>query len=258
MPAASTPGRGCSTWRRAPATRRSPRRERGANVTASDLTPELLEAGRARAEAAGLELDWVEADAENLPFEDESFDVVMSSIGAMFAPHHQAVADELVRVCRPGGTIGLLELDPGGHARRAVQDDRAVRAAAAARRAAPAPVGQRGAPARALRRPRRLEHLERDDARDHGVRAARGTTASTSRPATARRSPPARTRRRTAARTSSTRRSTRSATSGTAALPSGRGSRRSTWWRWVPARRGSAARARYRRRAGGRRGPAAP
>ena len=69
---------------------------------------------RARAEAAGLELEWAEADAENLPFEDESYDVVMSSIGAMFAPHHQAVADELVRVCRPGGTIGLLSWTPEG------------------------------------------------------------------------------------------------------------------------------------------------
>jgi ubiquinone/menaquinone biosynthesis C-methylase UbiE len=86
----------------------------GADVTASDLTPELLAAGRARAEAEGLELDWVEADAEHLPFGDASFDVVMSSIGAMFAPHHQDVADELVRVCRPGGTIGLLSWTPDG------------------------------------------------------------------------------------------------------------------------------------------------
>jgi SAM-dependent methyltransferase len=86
----------------------------GADVTASDLTPELLDAGRARAEPAGLELDWVEADAENLPFEDESFDVVISAIGVMFAPHHQAAADELVRVCRPGGTIGLLCWTPEG------------------------------------------------------------------------------------------------------------------------------------------------
>ena len=91
-----------------------PAAERGATVTASDLTPELLEAGRRRAEAKGLALEWVEADAENLPFEDESFDVVMSSIGAMFAPHHQDVADEIVRVCRPGGTIGLLSWTPEG------------------------------------------------------------------------------------------------------------------------------------------------
>lgn len=86
----------------------------GANVTASDLTPELLDAGRSHAESQGLELTWVEADAESLPFENESFDVVMSSIGAMFAPHHQAVAEELQRVCRPGGTIGLLSWTPEG------------------------------------------------------------------------------------------------------------------------------------------------
>jgi len=91
-----------------------PAAERGANVTASDLTPELLEAGRARAQAAGLDLEWTPADAESLPFESGSFDVVMSSIGAMFAPHHQAVADELTRVCRPGGTIGLLSWTPEG------------------------------------------------------------------------------------------------------------------------------------------------
>lgn len=91
-----------------------PAAERGAEVVASDLTPELLEAGRRRAEAAGASLQWVEADAERLPFEDESFDVVMSSIGAMFAPHHQAVADELLRVCRPGGKIGLLSWTPEG------------------------------------------------------------------------------------------------------------------------------------------------
>jgi SAM-dependent methyltransferase len=91
-----------------------PAAERGAQVTASDLTPELLEAGRERAAAAGLELEWAEADAEALPFEDASFDVVMSSIGAMFAPHHEAVADELVRVCKPGGTIGLICWTPEG------------------------------------------------------------------------------------------------------------------------------------------------
>jgi SAM-dependent methyltransferase len=91
-----------------------PAAQTGATVTASDLTPELFEAGRARAAEEGVELDWVEADAENLPFDDESFDVVFSSIGAMFAPHHQAVADELIRVCRPGGTIGMLNWTPEG------------------------------------------------------------------------------------------------------------------------------------------------
>ena len=86
----------------------------GAKVTASDLTPELLNVGRRRAEAAGLELEWAEADAESLPFDDESFDAVISAIGAMFAPHHQETADELVRVCRGGGTIGLLSWTPEG------------------------------------------------------------------------------------------------------------------------------------------------
>ena len=91
-----------------------PAAERGASVVASDLTPELLEAGRKVAEDRGLELEWVEADAEKLPFEDQSFDVVMSAIGAMFAPHYQDVADELVRVCRPAGIIGLLSWTPEG------------------------------------------------------------------------------------------------------------------------------------------------
>jgi SAM-dependent methyltransferase len=91
-----------------------PAAQRGATVTASDLTPELLEAGRRRADGAGVELEWAEADAERLPFEDESFDAVISSIGAMFAPFHERVADELVRVCRPGGTVGLLSWTPEG------------------------------------------------------------------------------------------------------------------------------------------------
>jgi SAM-dependent methyltransferase len=91
-----------------------PAAQTGADVVASDLTPELFDAGRARAEAEGVELEWVEADAHDLPFEDESFDVVISSIGVMFAPFHQKAADELVRVCRPGGKIGLLSWTPEG------------------------------------------------------------------------------------------------------------------------------------------------
>jgi SAM-dependent methyltransferase len=91
-----------------------PAAQTGADVIASDLTPELFEAGRARAAAAGVELEWAEADAENLPFEDDSFDAVISSIGVMFAPFHQAAADELVRVARPGGTIALLSWTPEG------------------------------------------------------------------------------------------------------------------------------------------------
>ncbi len=91
-----------------------PAAETGAAVTASDLTPELLDVGRRRAEEAGLELEWVQADAEHLPFEDESFDAVISSIGVMFAPNHQRAADELIRVCRPGGTVALLNWTPEG------------------------------------------------------------------------------------------------------------------------------------------------
>lgn len=91
-----------------------PAAQRGARVTASDLTPELLQAGSCRPEAEGLDIEWVEADAEHLPFDDGSYDVVMSAIGVMFAPHHQVAADELVRVCRPGGTIALLSWTPEG------------------------------------------------------------------------------------------------------------------------------------------------
>lgn len=86
----------------------------GARVVASDLTPENFEAGRREARAQGVELDWVEGDAEALPFGDEEFDVVTSSLGAMFAPNHQAAADELLRVCRPGGTIGMINFTPEG------------------------------------------------------------------------------------------------------------------------------------------------
>src|SRR5215207_9523928 len=91
-----------------------PAAERGATVTASDLTPELFDAGRTIAAQRGVDLDWVEADAEALPFADDSFDVVMSCVGAMFAPRHQTVADELVRVARPGGIIGMINWTPEG------------------------------------------------------------------------------------------------------------------------------------------------
>jgi SAM-dependent methyltransferase len=90
--------------------------EAGAEVVASDLTPENFDAGRREAEARGVELEWVEADAEALPFADGEFDVVTSAVGAIFAPDHQKVADELLRVCRPGGTIGLLAVVPVGAA----------------------------------------------------------------------------------------------------------------------------------------------
>jgi ubiquinone/menaquinone biosynthesis C-methylase UbiE len=88
--------------------------EAGAQVVAADLTPENFEAGRREARARGVELEWVEADAEALPFGDGEFDAVTSCFGAMFAPDHQAVAGELVRVCRPGGVIGLTAFTPDG------------------------------------------------------------------------------------------------------------------------------------------------
>jgi ubiquinone/menaquinone biosynthesis C-methylase UbiE len=86
----------------------------GAEVIASDLTPELFDAGRRVAEDRGATLTWQQADAEALPFTDGEFDVVMSSVGVMFAPHHQASADEMVRVCRSGGTIANIAWTPAG------------------------------------------------------------------------------------------------------------------------------------------------
>lgn len=85
---------------------------RGAIATASDLTLELLEAGKEC--HPDDTLDWDVADAEALPYADDAFDVVMSCIGVMFAPHHQQAADELVRTCRPGGRIGLVSWTPEG------------------------------------------------------------------------------------------------------------------------------------------------
>ena len=86
----------------------------GAEVTAADLAPELLDIGRHLADDAGLSLEWRRADAEALPFGDATFDVVTSSVGVMFAPHHQVAADELVRVLRPGGRLGLVAWTPAG------------------------------------------------------------------------------------------------------------------------------------------------
>jgi SAM-dependent methyltransferase len=86
----------------------------GAHVVASDLTPELLDQGKADAEAAGVSLEWQVGDAEHLPYDDNMFDAVTSCVGVMFAPHHQEAADELVRVCRPGGRIGLISWTPTG------------------------------------------------------------------------------------------------------------------------------------------------
>ena len=88
----------------------------GADVVASDLTPESLATGERRAREAGIALEWVVADAQALPFADASFDVVTSALGAIFAPDQAAVARELLRVTRPGGTIGMVNFTPEGNA----------------------------------------------------------------------------------------------------------------------------------------------
>jgi len=86
----------------------------GARVTGLDLVPELLEAGRTKAAAEGVEIEWVEGDAEALPFADGSFDRVFSTFGHMFAPRHRQTADEMTRVCRDGGVIALCCWTPEG------------------------------------------------------------------------------------------------------------------------------------------------
>jgi ubiquinone/menaquinone biosynthesis C-methylase UbiE len=86
----------------------------GGRVTGLDLVPKLLEEGQAKAEAAGVEIDWVEGDAEELPFDDRSFDRVLSTFGHMFAPRHPRAADEMARVCREGGAIVTAAWTPEG------------------------------------------------------------------------------------------------------------------------------------------------
>ena len=115
-----------------------PAAQRGASVVASDLTPALLEAGRRAGHEAGVVLEWQEADAEALPYDDATFDAVLSCVGVMFAPDHQACADEMLRVCRPGGTLGLASWTPDGFVGRMLR--------AVAPYAPPPPPGARPAP----------------------------------------------------------------------------------------------------------------
>src|SRR5689334_19310410 len=86
----------------------------GADVTSLDFVPELLDRAAERARAERLLIEFVEGDAENLPFPDESFDAVISAIGVMFAPDQERAAAELLRVCKPGGTIALAAWTPDG------------------------------------------------------------------------------------------------------------------------------------------------
>jgi SAM-dependent methyltransferase len=84
-----------------------PAAQRGAEVVGLDVTPELLTLARRRADETGVDIEWVEGDAQELPFADASFDRVTSTFGAMFAPDHERTAGELVRVCRSGGQIAM-------------------------------------------------------------------------------------------------------------------------------------------------------
>jgi SAM-dependent methyltransferase len=91
-----------------------PAAQSGARVVGLDQVPELLDAARRRAAEAGVEIEWVEGDAEALPFEEAAFDRVSSVFGAMFAPRHQQAADELVRVAAPGGRVAVAAWTPQG------------------------------------------------------------------------------------------------------------------------------------------------
>ncbi|HEX2128042.1 MAG TPA: methyltransferase domain-containing protein [Solirubrobacterales bacterium] len=91
-----------------------PAAQAGGRVTGLDLTPELFDGARRRAAAAGVELELVEGDAEDLPFDDASFDVVVSTFGCMFAPDHRRAAAEIARVLRPGGRVGIAAWTPDG------------------------------------------------------------------------------------------------------------------------------------------------
>jgi SAM-dependent methyltransferase len=87
---------------------------RFAKTIGLDYVPELLDHGRERARAELVDVDWVEGDAQDLPFPDDSFDIVLSTFGAMFAPDQQRAADEMLRVCRPGGRIAMANWVPDG------------------------------------------------------------------------------------------------------------------------------------------------
>ncbi len=89
--------------------------EAGGRVVGVDLTPKLLEAGERLAAEANVEIDWIEGDAEALPVDDESFDVVLSVFGCMFAPRHDVTAQELARVLRSGGRLGVCAWTPDGY-----------------------------------------------------------------------------------------------------------------------------------------------
>jgi SAM-dependent methyltransferase len=92
-----------------------PAAKTGARTTGLDITPELIEAGKRIAADAGVEIEWIEGDAQDLPFEDESFDKVLSVFGCMFAPDHRRAAAELARVLKPGGRLVVAAWRPEGN-----------------------------------------------------------------------------------------------------------------------------------------------
>lgn len=93
----------------------------GARVTGLDLAPKLLDQGRTKAESERLDVEWVEGDAEQLPFDGDAFDRALSTVGHMFAPRHQQVANEMTRVCRPGGSIVFAAWTPEGAAGQTIK-----------------------------------------------------------------------------------------------------------------------------------------
>ncbi len=119
-------------------------------VVGVDYVPALLDRARRRAEAEGLEVSFQEADAEALPFPDDSFDVVLSTCGAMFAPDQERTAAELLRVCRPGGRIGMVNWTPDSYVGELFRTIGRYRAASAGTAAART-LGRRRSAARAVR-----------------------------------------------------------------------------------------------------------
>jgi ubiquinone/menaquinone biosynthesis C-methylase UbiE len=95
-----------------------PAAKTGANATGLDITPELIEAGKKAAAEQGVEIEWIEGDAQDLPFDDASFDVVLSVFGCIFAPDHRKAAQELVRVLKPGGRLVVAAWRPEGNVGR--------------------------------------------------------------------------------------------------------------------------------------------
>ncbi len=92
-----------------------PAAAKGAEVTGLDITPKLLEDAKRNADKYGVEVEWIEGDAQDLPFDDDSFDVVLSTFGCMFAPDHAKAAAEIVRVLKPGGRFGVVAWRPEGN-----------------------------------------------------------------------------------------------------------------------------------------------